>query len=143
MTAYQWDADDYAGHSAVQKRWAGDLIERLALAGNEAVLDLGCGDGWVAAQLVDALPNGSVLGVDNSPAMIALARRRYPPDRHPNLRFQVMDARALHFEARFDRVFSNAVLHWVDDQRPVLAGPIPQFESKRAAIPRLQCTGRN
>lgn len=122
MNAYEWDAEDYSQHSDVQKRWAGELIERLTLTGNEAVLDLGCGDGWVAAQMACTLPNGSVLGVDYSPAMIALARRRYPPDRHPNLRFQVMDARALSFEACFDRVFSNAVLHWVDDHRPVLSG---------------------
>jgi trans-aconitate methyltransferase len=122
MSAYKWDAEDYAQHSHAQKRWAGELIARLALTGNEAVLDLGCGDGWVAAQLADALPNGSVVGVDCSPAMIELARRRYPPDHHPNLHFQIMDARALSFEARFDWVFSNAVLHWVDDHRPVLSG---------------------
>lgn len=122
MSAYAWDAEDYARHSAAQKIWAGELIERLALRGGESVLDLGCGDGLIAAQLAAALPGGSVVGVDSSPAMIALANRSYPAERHPNLRFQVMDAQALSFDARFDRVFSNAVLHWLKDHPAVLAG---------------------
>ncbi|WFP51083.1 methyltransferase domain-containing protein [Methylomonas sp. EFPC3] len=122
MSAYAWDAEDYARHSTAQKRWAGELSERLALRGDERVLDLGCGDGLIAAQLATALPCGSVVGVDSSAAMIALARRRYPAERHPNLSFQIMDAQTLSFDARFDRVFSNAVLHWLKDHPAVLAG---------------------
>ena len=33
-----------------------------------------------------------------------------------------MDARKLTFKEQFDRVFSNAVLHWITDHRPVLEG---------------------
>jgi trans-aconitate 2-methyltransferase len=45
--------------------------------------------------------------------MIAEARRHYPA-----LAFEVADARHLGYQARFDAVFSNATLHWVQDAEP-------------------------
>jgi len=44
---YQWDAEDYARHSAVQQKWARELMVKLRLEGKERVLDIGCGDGKV------------------------------------------------------------------------------------------------
>lgn len=122
MNNYHWNAEDYERHSQAQQLWARELIAKLQLAGNETVLDLGCGDGKVTAEIAAALPQGSVVGVDNSPAMIELAARRYPREQHPNLGFQCMDATALTFDEAFDVVFSNAALHWVRDHRPVVAG---------------------
>jgi trans-aconitate methyltransferase len=54
--------------------------------------------------------------------MIEFARNHFPPQAHPNLEFQVMDARRIKFARPFDVVFSNAALHWVDDHPAVLAG---------------------
>jgi ubiquinone/menaquinone biosynthesis C-methylase UbiE len=45
-------------------------------AGRTAVADLGCGPGHVAAYLAEL--GLSTIGVDISPAMIELGRRRYP-----------------------------------------------------------------
>lgn len=122
MTEVRWNADDYARHSGLQKGWAEELLGKLALKGTERVLDLGCGDGRTTAELAAHVPGGAVVGIDSSAEMIALARDRFPADRHANLRFQQTDARALPFEEAFDVVFSNASLHWVLDHRPVLAG---------------------
>lgn len=119
---YSWDASDYARHSAAQFAWARELITKLNLKGDETVLDIGCGDGKVTAYLAERLPRGAVVGIDNSAAMIDLAQRTFPPERHPSLAFRVMDAREIVFEQHFDVVFSNAVLHWVKDHRPVLDG---------------------
>ncbi len=119
---YRWNADDYARHSQSQKQWGRELMAKLRLSGDESLLDIGCGDGKLSAQIARRLPHGTVLGVDNSPEMIALARERYPQGRFGNLRFAVMDARRLGLKASFDVVFSNAALHWVIDHRPVLAG---------------------
>lgn len=120
--AYRWDADDYAGHSQAQFTWAQELIAKLDLAPDETILDLGCGDGKASALIAASVPIGSVLGVDNSRAMINLAREQFPSSAYPNLIFQVTDAVRLPFDRRFDAVFSNAALHWVQDHLSVLRG---------------------
>jgi trans-aconitate 2-methyltransferase len=122
MSAYNWNAEDYQQNSAAQQQWARELIAKLALTGSENLLDLGCGDGKITAEIADRLPNGTVIGIDNSSSMITLARQQYPISRYPNLSFERMDARALAFENQFDVVFSNAVLHWIKDHRPVVEG---------------------
>ncbi len=119
---YRWNAGDYASHSAPQQRWAQELIARLALQGHETVLDLGCGDGKISAEMARHVPEGEVVGLDSSEAMVAFAREHHPPGLHPNLRFVHGDARHLAFDDAFDVVFSNAALHWVLDHRPVLRG---------------------
>lgn len=122
MHRYHWNAEDYRQHSAAQQQWGRVLIAKLKLTGSETVLDVGCGDGKVTAEIANQLPHGRVIGIDNSAAMIALANREYPSNRFPNLSFQPMDAREVTFDGQFDVVFSNAVLHWIDDHRPVLSG---------------------
>ena len=54
--------------------------------------------------------------------MIDLANRTFPPSRCPNLAFMRMDVSDIDVTRRFDIAFSNAVLHWVKDHRPVLEG---------------------
>src|SRR6266702_3195792 len=65
--ATKWNAADYAANSAVQQTWARELIARLNLRGDEHILDIGCGDGKVTAEIARALPRGSVTGADASP----------------------------------------------------------------------------
>ena len=120
--SYRWDAGDYALHSSAQAQWARELLEKLALDGTEAVLDIGSGDGRVTAALAARVPRGSVVGIDSSADMVAAACRAFPPEKHPNLSFAVMNALELEYEERFDLVFSNATLHWVRDHPRVLEG---------------------
>ena len=117
-----WNAEDYARSSAGQQKWARELIAKLHLQGDERLLDIGCGDGKVTAEIASNLPRGSVLGVDSSPEMISLAGTLYPSTEYANMRFLLADASALNFDNEFDVVFSNATLHWVLDHRPVLKG---------------------
>lgn len=118
----QWNPADYAANSASQLAWAREQIARLNLRGDERVLDVGCGDGKVTAEIARAVPHGSVVGVDSSPEMIRFAQASSPSNRCPNLRFGEMDARRLHFPEPFDLLFSNAALHWVDDHPAFLRG---------------------
>jgi trans-aconitate methyltransferase len=97
----RWNAADYAANSAVQQTWARELIAQLNLRGDEHVLDVGCGDGKVTAEIARAVPRGSVVGVDASPQMIEFARKAFPPGQHPNLEFQAMDAREITTAAWF------------------------------------------
>src|ERR1035437_734456 len=138
----EWNAADYAANSAVQQTWARELIAQLQLRGDEHVLDVGCGDGKVSAEIAQAVPRGSVFGVDASPQMIEFARKTFSRGKIPNLEFHIMDAREIggcdapsQSSGRmksgdggvaatrlFDIVFSNAALHWVDDHRAFLRG---------------------
>lgn len=120
MTTYQWDGRDYERHSRTQQHWARELIGKLSLEGTEALLDIGCGDGKVTAEIASLLVEGKVVGIDSSESMIDLAAERYPATDHHNLSFMLMDAADLSFGPDYDVVFSNAALHWVKDHRPVV-----------------------
>ena len=119
---YKWDATDYQKNSEVQLTWGKELIAKLDLHGNEHILDIGCGDGKVTAEIAAHVPGGKVVGIDSSSDMTDLACTTFPVTDFPNLRFLQMDARELTFSNEFDIIFSNAVLHWVDDHRKVLSG---------------------
>jgi trans-aconitate 2-methyltransferase len=119
---YAWDAKDYAKNSQNQLQWAQELIPKLKLRGNEALQDVGCGDGKITAEIARCLPDGRAVGVDSSKEMITLAQKTFPKEDYPNLSFKVMDAKELCFQPEFDLAFSNAALHWIVDQNAVLAG---------------------
>ncbi len=72
-----WNAVDYHAHSSAQYEQAMRLITQYAFRGDEAVLDVGCGDGRVTYQIALRVPNGSVLGLDQSDAMVRYARAHY------------------------------------------------------------------
>lgn len=120
MMAREWDASRYdAAHSFVWERGRG-VVELLAPARGERILDLGCGTGHLTAQIAGS--GAEVVGIDSSEDMVRVASENYP-----HIRFEVADARSLPFEDEFDAVFSNAVLHWV---RP----PEAVVESVRRAL---------
>ena len=105
----------------MQEEYGRKHLAELDLAGNEAVLDIGCGDGRLTAAIAERVPRGRVVGIDNSPAMIASARESQQT-LHSTLTFEVIDAAALPFHAEFDLVFSTSALHWVKDHLAVLRG---------------------
>jgi trans-aconitate 2-methyltransferase len=115
-----WNAQDYHRHSSQQQKWAEEVLAKLSLRGDERVLDIGCGDGKVTAEIARRVPRGLAVGVDSSTEMLDFARTSFGDI--PNLRFRQGDARSLDFQGDFDWVVSFACLHWVIDHRPVLAG---------------------
>lgn len=119
---YNWDAAEYEKHSSPQQQWARGIIRTMKLAGDERILDIGCGDGKVTAELATLVPKGQVLGIDSSDSMVAFARRRFPPVLHPNLQFHRGNATRLAYRHEFDLVVSFASLHWVRDHLAVLTG---------------------
>jgi trans-aconitate methyltransferase len=94
-----WSAADYASNSVVQQTWARELIAKLKLRGDERILDVGCGDGKVTAEIAHAVAKGQAVGVDASPQMIEFASKTFPPGKNPNLEFRVLDARVIKPEA--------------------------------------------
>lgn len=120
--SFKWNAEGYANHSSPQQEWGTELFNKLSLEGNERLLDIGCGDGKITIKIAGSLPEGSIVGIDNSGEMIELARRKYPEEDFQNVRFRQIDARNLLFDGEFDVVFSNAALHWIQNHYPVLQG---------------------
>src|SRR5512136_32102 len=108
-----WNADDYQRHAAFVPQLGAPLLDLLAPVAGERILDLGCGDGALTAQIADK--GAQVVGVDSSEDMIAAARAR-------GLDAHVVNGGALVFEQEFDAVFSNAALHWMRDADAVIAG---------------------
>jgi trans-aconitate 2-methyltransferase len=106
-----WQAEVYDRVSVPHRVWGGDVLERLALRGDETVLDAGCGTGRVTAELAKRLPGGHVIGVDGSPSMIAQAQRVLPPE----VELQVQDLTELVLPDPVDAVISTATFHWIDD----------------------------
>ena len=120
-----WNAAQYAQASSLQEAMAAEVLALLDLRGDERLLDVGCGDGRITAQIADRLARGSALGVDASADMVAHATREYAAGgahARANLRFDVADARTLPFTAAFDRVVSFNALHWLHDPAPALRG---------------------
>jgi trans-aconitate 2-methyltransferase len=136
----KWNAADYAANSLVQQTWAREIIAKLKLRGDENILDVGCGDGKVTAEIARAVPRGLVDGVDASPQMIKFAKKTFPAKKFPNLEFQVMDARKIKFTRRFDLIFSNAALHWVDDHEKILRGAAAVLKSGGRLV--VSCGGK-
>lgn len=135
-----WDPAAYAANSSSQQGWARELIAKLELRGDERILDIGCGDGKVTAELSRAVPNGGVIGIDSSAEMIQFAGKTFPARKIPNLKFQIMDARQIRFDRTFDLVFSNAALHWVDDHPAFLRGAAAVLRSGGRLV--VSCGGR-
>ncbi len=115
----EWNAGDYFKQSSLQEAMAAEVLSRLVLRGDEHVLDIGCGDGKITAQIADRVPQGSVLGVDPSQNMISFARDHFTGAK-PNLRFEIADALSLGFDGEFDLIVSFNALHWVVDQGAAL-----------------------
>ncbi|MDS1113414.1 methyltransferase domain-containing protein [Gordonia westfalica] len=114
-----WDGARYAEVSGLQRMVAEESIADLALSGNERLLDVGCGDGFITMLLAERLPDGSVVGVDASHRMIDRALARVPFDML-RVQFHVDNVLALPFEEDFDIAVSFNALHWVHEQGEAL-----------------------
>jgi trans-aconitate 2-methyltransferase len=113
ILAREWDAGEYEKLSAPQTRWGVEVLERLDARGNEDAIDAGCGTGRVTELLLAKLPEGSVLAVDGSRAMVEAARRRFAGE--PRVRVERQDLLSLEVEEPVDLIFSTATFHWIAD----------------------------
>jgi trans-aconitate 2-methyltransferase len=109
-----WDARAYDRVADPMTRWGGAVLERLPLAGNERVLDAGCGSGRVTERLAERLPDGRVVALDGSPAMVEAARERLARF-GARIEYVVADLGAPLPIGRVDAILSTATFHWVPD----------------------------
>ena len=100
----KWDAADYARVGAFVAELGGAALDLLDPQSGERILDVGCGDGTLTQKIIER--GATVLGIDNSPEMIAAARAR-------GIDALLLPAEDMQFFAEFDAAFSNATLHWM------------------------------
>jgi trans-aconitate 2-methyltransferase len=116
-----WDAQTYDRVADPQTRWGRAVLDRLPLDGSERVLDAGCGSGRVTELIAARLPQGRVIALDASAAMIEAARSRLAPfgDR---IEYVVADlGRPLPLVEPVDAILSTATFHWVPDHDALFA----------------------
>ena len=113
----EWDAASYQRVSVPHEEWAKALLERLPLDGGETVLDAGSGTGRVTRMLVERLPEGKVVAVDGSEAMIKKVREVLRPSDEAF----AADLTELRLEQPVDAVVSSAVFHWIADHETLFA----------------------
>lgn len=108
----------YRSRDVVRRRRL--VYEALGATRGERILDVGCGPGFYASELLDKVgPDGSVVGVDASPQMLAVAAHRC--EGRPNVSFRQADATSLPVEdGGFDRALSVQVLEYVADVEAAL-----------------------
>ena len=110
-----WDAATYDRVADPMTRWGATVLDRLPLAGNETVLDAGCGSGRVTERLARALPDGRVIALDGSAAMLDEARTRLAPFA-PRIEYVLADLRRpLPIAEPVDAILSTATFHWLPD----------------------------
>jgi ubiquinone/menaquinone biosynthesis C-methylase UbiE len=97
------------------------LLRSLEPRRGDRVLDVGCGTGDPTLLFAQLVAPGRVLGLDPSPGMLAVARRRARHRGVTNVRFQVGDAARLRTGRRFDGAVSRYGLMFVDDLPRALA----------------------
>jgi trans-aconitate 2-methyltransferase len=135
-----WDASRYHRVAQPHAAWGATVLDRLELRGDEVVLDAGCGSGRVTAQLLERLPAGRVLAVDNSETMLDQARQTLAAQA-AQVTFLQADLLELDraLEAKVDAIFSTAVFHWIGDHDRLFAALHAVLQSGGALV--AQCGG--
>ena len=95
------------------------------------MLDTGCGSGRVTAELLKRIPDGELIAVDGSEAMIAKARERLGE----GVTYVVTDLLELGVEHPVDLVFSTATFHWITNHDRL-------FERLHSAVRPNRAPGR-
>jgi SAM-dependent methyltransferase len=104
VSTSKWDAADYARVGGFVADLGAAALDLLDPKPDERILDIGCGEGTLTRRIIER--GATVLGIDNSPEMIAAARAN-------GIDAVLMDAAGIPFSSEFNAAFSNATLHWV------------------------------
>jgi trans-aconitate methyltransferase len=111
----RWNAQAYDAAASFVPRLTSAILAELDAQPEDHILDIGCGDGQLTAQIAQVASAGKVLGVDSSKSFIDTAARDFSA---PNCTYLMHDARELQtcpdvVSGKWDKCFSNAALHWI------------------------------
>lgn len=119
-----WDPKKYNEFKEDRYKPFEDLTSHIIDKPNLKVIDLGCGTGELTKKLSDQLTNPHVLGIDSSAEMLAKAPRQ------ENIEFrQLSITEQLEQESKWDLIFSNAALQWIDNHEALFTTIISRINS--------------
>src|SRR6218665_3232941 len=119
-----WDPKKYNEFKEERSKPFEDLTSHIIDKPNLKVIDLGCGTGELTKKLSEKLNSPTVLGIDNSSEMLAKA----PVQK--NLQFEEKPILAqLSDTAKWDLIFSNAALQWIDNHYELFPKIISRLNS--------------
>ncbi len=107
----KWDSNLYDNAQNYVSEHGRGLIDSIPKKDTLSCLDLGCGTGDLTHEIYQSVSK-NIIGLDSSKEMIEQAKSKYP-----HINFDVCDATHIAFEKEFDIIFSNAVFHWINDQK--------------------------
>ena len=119
----RWNDAQYLKFGDERTRAARELLMRVPLGRAERVVDLGCGPGNSTALLRERWPDARLSGVDNSPEMLARARRDFP-----SIEWILGDAGSYTVSEPVDLLFANAVFHWLPDHATLFPSLIEKIK---------------
>jgi trans-aconitate 2-methyltransferase len=111
----EWNAASYHLVANPHVDWGKAVLERLPLRGDETVIDAGCGTGRLTELLLERLPEGHVIAVDQSANMLARAEEHLRPRYGDRVAFARHDLVDLPYAGTADAIFSTATFHWITD----------------------------
>lgn len=117
MSTDQWNSSQYKKCHDQEQVSIFHLLGNYPFKGSETILDMGCGDGKLTAELAQKMPKAKVVGIDASNNMIQSATKLYA--HIPNLSFYHANATTFALNDKFDVAFSFRALHWIDDLESV------------------------
>ncbi len=109
----QWNAQSYDKFGRFVSDHGKIILKWLDAQPDERILDAGCGDGALTCQI--AKQGAHVEGIEQAPSMAKAAQAH-------GLQVRTMDLCDLEDVSQFDAIFSNAVLHWIEDWPQLLHG---------------------
>lgn len=113
------DAQHYILNSDLQQTLAAELLTNIKIQKYAKILDIGCGDGRITAELANRASCGSVIGLDSSSSMVNTATALYR-DVYPNLFFLQCKAEDYNAEVKYDLITSFSSFHWVKEGNKTL-----------------------
>jgi len=117
----EWNAASYHLVANPHVDWGTAVLDRLPLRGDETVIDAGCGTGRLTELLLERLPAGRVIAVDQSANMLARAEAHLRPRYGDRVTFARHDLAALPDIETADAIFSTATFHWIPDHAALFA----------------------
>jgi trans-aconitate 2-methyltransferase len=103
-----WNPDLYMQFTSERTQPSIDLISKIKPVKPKSIFDIGCGPGNSTQVLVNRWPKARISGLDSSSSMIKKAEQDYP-----NQEWIVADALTYNPKIKYDIVFSNAVIQWI------------------------------
>jgi trans-aconitate 2-methyltransferase len=120
----KWDPAVYLSFGDLRLRPGLELIQAVPLDKPNEICDLGCGPGNLTPFLADRWPKANIIGVDNSPEMLAKAHKAAS-----EYEFVEADIANWQPEQPVDLIYSNAALQWLGDHETLFPQLFAQLTS--------------